>query len=154
MNTLDLIALFILLAGIFIYINLYHLKLPSSVGLIILSLTLSFCLLIYGIIVPEFIDNVIRIMDELDYQSVLLEIVLSFLLFAGAINVDFKKMGSSKTPTIILAIVGVIISIFLIGWSIHSILGWGRLGHSPLPGIWSTDISYRPCSCDFYYSKI
>jgi CPA1 family monovalent cation:H+ antiporter len=124
MNTLDLIALFILLAGIFIYINLYHLKLPSSVGLIILSLTLSFCLLIYGIIVPEFIDNVIRIMDELDYQSVLLEIVLSFLLFAGAINVDFKKMGASKTPTIILAIVGVIISIFLIGWSIHYILFW------------------------------
>jgi len=124
METLDIIALFILLSAIFIFINVNHLKLPSPVGLIILSLTLSLGLLIYSIIEPEFKEQVILVMNKVDYESVLFEIVLSFMLFAGAINVDFYKLGQSKAPTIILALIGVIISIILIGYSIHYILLW------------------------------
>jgi len=124
MHILDIIALFIFLSGVFIFINLHFLKLPSSVGLIILSLTLSSGLLIYSIIVPSFAENVRHIMENMDYESVLFEIVLSFMLFAGALNVDFSKLGKSKAPTIILAIVGVLISTFLIGWIIHFVLLW------------------------------
>jgi len=124
MNILDIIALFILLSGIFLIIDLYVLKLPSPVGLILLSLTLSLGLLIYSVFVPEFKEQVSQVMDGLDYQSVLLEIVLSFMLFAGALNVNFTRLGQSKIPTIALAIIGVLISTFLIGWSIHYILLW------------------------------
>lgn len=124
MHILDIIALFVFLSGVFIFINLHFLKLPSSVGLIILSLTLSAGLLIYSIVVPSFAENVRHAMEELDYESVLFEIVLSFMLFAGALNVDFNKLGKSKTPTIVLAIIGVLISTFIVGWVIHYILLW------------------------------
>ncbi len=124
METLDIIVLFILLSSIFIFINVNHLKLPSPVGLIILSLALSLGLLIYSIIEPEFKEDVLLVMNGVEYESVLFEIVLSFMLFAGAINVDFNKLGHSKAPTIILALIGVIISIVLIGYSIQYILLW------------------------------
>jgi len=124
MQILDIIALFILLSGLFLLIDLYVLKLPSPVGLIILSLTLSLGLLIYSLVVPEFTEQVSEVMNGIDYQSVLFEIVLSFMLFAGALNVEFNKLGRAKIPTIILAIVGVLISTLLIGWSMHYILLW------------------------------
>ena len=124
MHILDIIALFILLSGIFIFINVNILKLSSPVGFIILSLSLSFILLLYSWYDPSFKTNVLNVMNSLDYESVLFEIVLSFMLFAGALNVDFKKLGKSKNTTIILAIAGVIISILLIGISIHYVLQW------------------------------
>ncbi|MFT7612724.1 MAG: CPA1 family monovalent cation:H+ antiporter [Parvicellaceae bacterium] len=124
MHIFDIIALFIFLSGVFIFINLHYLKLPSSVGLIILSLTLSAGLLIYSKIVPEFATNVKHVMENMDYEPVLFEIVLSFMLFAGALNVDFSKLGKSKAPTIVLAIVGVLISTSLVGWVMHYVLLW------------------------------
>jgi CPA1 family monovalent cation:H+ antiporter len=133
MNILDIITLLTLLAGIFIYINVHYLKLPSPVGLIILSITLSLGLLICSLIVPEFKNDVIQIMSGLDYETVLFEIILSFMLFAGAINVDFHKLGQSKIPTIVLAIVGVLISTFLIGWGIHCLLRWVGIELDMLP---------------------
>jgi CPA1 family monovalent cation:H+ antiporter len=127
MNVLDIITLFILLSGIFIFVNAYHLKLPSPVGLVILSLGLSLSLFIYSYLNPEFKNNVIHIMNGMDYESVLFEIVLSFMLFAGALNVDFNKLGHSKIPTIALSIVGVLISVLLIGLSVHYILLFMRV---------------------------
>lgn len=124
MHIFDIIALFIFLSGVFIFINLHYLKLPSSVGLIILSLTLSAGLLIYSKVVPEFATNVKHVMENMDYEPVLFEIVLSFMLFAGALNVDFSKLGKSKAPTIVLAIVGVLISTSLVGWVMHYVLLW------------------------------
>lgn len=124
MYILDIIVLFIFLSGLFIFINLHFLKLPSSVGLIILSLILSVGLLIYSKIVLGFDEKVKDIIENLDYEPVLFEIVLSFMLFAGALNVDFLKLGKSKAPTIILAVFGVLISTFFIGCIIHYILLW------------------------------
>ncbi|MFY0627608.1 MAG: sodium:proton antiporter [Reichenbachiella sp.] len=124
MHTLDIIAVFILLSGIFLYINAFHLRLPSSVGLIVLSLALSFGLLIYSTIFPDFKDDVIHLINEADFEQVLFEVVLSFMLFAGAINVDFKKLEQSKTPTIVLSSLGVLISILLIGYSLYYTLIW------------------------------
>ena len=41
MNVFDIIALFIFLAGLFIFLNIYVLKLPSTIGEMILALFLS-----------------------------------------------------------------------------------------------------------------
>jgi CPA1 family monovalent cation:H+ antiporter len=63
-------------------------------------------------------------MENMDFEPVLFEIVLSFMLFAGALIVDFSKLGKSKAPTIVLAIVGVLISTSLVGWAMHYVLLW------------------------------
>ncbi|WP_109829264.1 cation:proton antiporter [Reichenbachiella versicolor] len=126
MNILDILALFICLAGIFIYINTYYLKLPSSVGLMILAMGLSFTLQILQVVIPEFQTGARRILQDYDYHEVLYQLVLSFMLFAGALQIDFKKLAEERTPVLILALLGVIISTIVIGsavWYLLSFIG-------------------------------
>ncbi|SMD32111.1 sodium/proton antiporter, CPA1 family [Reichenbachiella faecimaris] len=124
MNILDILALFICLAGIFIYVNTYYLKLPSSVGLMILALGLSFALLVIEQIIPEFKLGTERILKDYDYHEVLYQLVLSFMLFAGALQIDFKKLAEERTPVLILALLGVLISTFIIGGFVYYLLIW------------------------------
>lgn len=124
MHLLDIIALFIFLAGVFIYVNTYYLKLPSSVGLMILSLALSFGLLVLEYLIPEFKTGTERILEDYEYHDVLYQVVLSFMLFAGALQIDFRKLREERTPVLILAITGVIISTFVVGTAIYYLLEW------------------------------
>lgn len=124
MHILDILALFICLAGIFIFVNTYYLKLPSSVGLMILALGLSFALLVIEQIIPEFKLGTERILVDYDYHEVLYQLVLSFMLFAGALQIDFKKLAEERTPVLILALLGVLISTFVIGSAVYYLLEW------------------------------
>ncbi|MGL1885946.1 MAG: sodium:proton antiporter [Reichenbachiella sp.] len=124
MQILDVLALFILLAGVFIYINTYYLKLPSSVGLMIMALGLSVSLFILNALIPEFKLGTERILKDYDYHEVLYQLVLSFLLFAGALQIDFKKLAEERTPVLILALVGVLISTAVVGTGVYYVLHW------------------------------
>ena len=124
MHILDIIALFIFLAGVFIFVNTYYLKLPSSVGLMILSLGLSVALFLLEYLIPEFKSGTERILADYEYHDVLFQIVLNFMLFAGALQIDFRKLKEEKTPVLILAITGVFISTAVIGFGVYYLLGW------------------------------
>ncbi len=124
MQILDIIALFIFLAGVFIFINTYYLKLPSSVGLMILALGLSLVLLVLQKLIPEFETGTRRILVDYEYHDILYQVVLSFMLFAGALQIDFRKLKEERTPVLILATSGVLISTVLVGLSIHYLLDW------------------------------
>lgn len=124
MHILDILALFIFLAGVFIFVNTYYLKLPSSVGLMILSLGLSIGLFALEKIIPEFQSGTERILADYEYHDVLFQIVLNFMLFAGALQIDFRKLKEEKTPVLILSICGVFISTALIGFGVYYLLGW------------------------------
>ncbi len=125
MHIFDIIALFIFFAALFIYINTYFLKLPSSIGLMILALVLSVVLVSLGYINPEWKIDAVDL-EEYDYAEVLYQVVLSFMLFSGAINIDFKKLSSQRTPVLVLATTGVFISTLVIGslvWVLLEVLG-------------------------------
>lgn len=121
MHVFDIIALFILLAGTFIFVNTYFLKLPSSIGLMIMALVLSVIILIVGSIFPEWEIGAADL-EEYDYAEVLYQVVLIFMLFAGALNIDFKKLSKERTPVLVLATTGVLISTGVIGTLIHFML--------------------------------
>jgi CPA1 family monovalent cation:H+ antiporter len=124
MHILDILALFIFLAGVFIFINTYYLKLPSSVGLMILSLGLSIGLFALEVLIPEFKSGTERLLADYEYHDVLFQIVLNFMLFAGALQIDFRKLKEEKIPVLILSICGVFISTALIGFGVFYLLGW------------------------------
>lgn len=124
MHILDILALFIFLAGVFIFVNTYYLKLPSSVGLMILSLGLSIGLFALEILIPEFKSGTERLLADYEYHDVLFQIVLNFMLFAGALQIDFRKLKEEKIPVLILSICGVFISTALIGFGVFYLLGW------------------------------
>ncbi|MEM9337293.1 MAG: sodium:proton antiporter [Bacteroidota bacterium] len=120
MNVLDIIALFIFLSGAFIFINTFFLKLPSSIGLMILALGLSVLIFIVGQLFPEL--HLAEAVEDYEFEEVLYQIVLTFMLFSGALNIDFKKLSSQRRPVLVLAIVGVLISTLVIGTLVYFML--------------------------------
>lgn len=123
MHVFDIIALFIFLAGLFIFVNTYFLKLPSSIGLMIMAIVLSVVLFIAGYFIPG-LQIGAEELEEYDYAEVLYHVVLSFMLFAGALQIDFKKLSKQRTPVLVLATTGVLISTFVIGSLIYFMLDW------------------------------
>ena len=123
MHVFDIIALFIFLAGLFIFVNTYFLKLPSSIGLMIMAIVLSLILYLAGFLFPGLQIGAAEL-EEYDYAEVLYHVVLSFMLFAGALQIDFKKLSKQRTPVLVLATTGVLISTFVIGTLIYYMLHW------------------------------
>lgn len=118
---LDIIALFIFLSAAFIFINTFYLKLPSSIGLMILALVLSIFVLIAGNLFPEL--HLAEHVKEYEFEDVLYKIVLTFMLFSGALNIDFRSLSSQRSSVLILAVVGVLISTFVVGSLVYLMLG-------------------------------
>ena len=120
MSIFDIIALLIFLSGLFIFINTMFLKLPSSIGLMILALVLSVVVMVLGAVKPELhlADHV----KEYEFEEILYQLVLSFMLFAGALNIDFHKLAKQRTPVLILATVGVLLSTAIIGTAVYFLL--------------------------------
>lgn len=120
MSALDIIAFFIFLSAAFIFINTFIFKLPSSIGLMILALMLSLIVLVVGSIFPEL--HLAEHVKEYEFEEVLYQVVLSFMLFSGALNIDFRKLASQRSSVLVLAIVGILISTFVIGTLVYFML--------------------------------
>ena len=122
MSIFDIIALLIFLSGLFIFINEVFLKLPSSVGLMIMALLLSGVSLLVWKIFPHL--HLAEQVKEFNFEEILYQFVLSFMLFAGALNIDFTKLAKQGTSVLVLAIAGVLISTGVIGILVYFMLAW------------------------------
>jgi len=115
MSVLDLIALLVTLAAVFTFINIHYLKLSATIGLMLLALIMSITILGVGTFVPEVKNLARNILEGIDFKEVLLNIMLSFLLFAGALHVDIQKLKEEGLPVGILAFGATLLSTFLVG---------------------------------------
>lgn len=115
MSILDLITLLIFLAAAFTLINITVLKLPSTIGLMAIALMMSVVILLLGMIFPSIVEGAEHIIEEFEFQEVLLDVMLNFLLFAGALSIDLRKLLEERLPILILATFGTLMSTFLVG---------------------------------------
>jgi len=116
MSILDLMTLLIFLAAVFTLINITLLKLPSTIGLMAIALASSAVILILGYLVPPIMEGAGHIIEEFDFKEVLLNVMLNFLLFAGALSVNLNTLLEEKIPVIVLATVGTLLSTFIVGF--------------------------------------
>ena len=132
MNTQEIITLTIVLAAVFAYINNRLLKWPPAIGMAGLSLLFSILLLILGHWTSVLSQKVIQLATSVDFQDLLMNFMLSFLLFAGAIHIDAAALRQQRWPVIVLATVATILSTFIVG-----ILTWRLFGsfHLAVPFI-------------------
>ncbi|TXF90258.1 sodium:proton antiporter [Neolewinella aurantiaca] len=105
----------IFLAAIFGYINARFLKLPTTIGL--MAITIVYSAFVWGI---SFFDDTLlmaeaRLIREINFETVLMDYMLSFLLFAGALHTNFQELKKLRWPIIAFATLGVVTSTFLIG---------------------------------------
>lgn len=124
MGVLDLITLLIFLAAVFTFINISYLKLPSTIGLMVIALILSVLVLLSGYVFPVVTELALSIVSGFDFEGVLLDVMLSFLLFAGALSIDVRKLKAERWPILIFATVGVLISTFVVGFLMYYVFGF------------------------------
>ncbi len=116
MSVLGIITLLIFLAALFTFINIRFLKLPSTIGLMILALIMSVVIVGMGYFWPELKEGAANIMTKFDFSTVLLEIMLSFLLFAGALHINLQKLAEERYPILALAFFGTLLSTAIVGF--------------------------------------
>ena len=129
MSLFDVIAILVVLAALFAYVNHRLLKLPTTIGLMVMALALALAVLAVEAAWPslEVAGTVRRLLeDHIDFNEALMHGMLGFLLFAGALHVDLGDLARQKRIIAILATVGVIGSTFLVGtmvWLVTDLLG-------------------------------
>jgi len=109
-------SVLIVLASVFAYINLRFIKLPSTIGIMLMAIIVSIIIRFAGSsIFPDTTNRLFKLISELDFTEVLMGAMLNFLLFAGAIHVNFADLRKQRLPVLTFSTISVIISTFVIG---------------------------------------
>jgi CPA1 family monovalent cation:H+ antiporter len=124
MHTFDLIAILIVLTAACSYLNVRLLKLPTTIGLMVLTLLFSALLLVIGSFVPEVAAQARALAVQFDFNEALLHGMLGFLLFAGALHVDLNDLAEQKWPIAIMASAGVLTSTTIVGVLTWASFAW------------------------------
>ncbi|MBG6130072.1 CPA1 family monovalent cation:H+ antiporter [Aquimarina sp. EL_43] len=103
------------IAAFFNFVNYKWLKLPTTIGLMLMSLATILIITISKSIIPEFYQFFCDIVTNSDFRSLLLDGILSFLLFAGALHVNIDELAKEKWPILLFATLGVVISTIIVG---------------------------------------
>jgi CPA1 family monovalent cation:H+ antiporter len=115
-------AILLVLAAAFGYINHRFLRLPSTIGLMILALVSSLIAVALGHMGVEWVLTASQLVRGIDFHTVLMQVMLSFLLFAGAIHVDVRALGDQRLPVATLASIGMLISTGIVATIMYFVL--------------------------------
>ena len=124
----DIVAVLLGLAALFGYLNHKFLKLPHSIGLVVIALAVSLGVLAMDAAAPAWgLGVAVRgMLAEIDFTEALMKGLLGFLLFAGALHVDLSALAERKWAIVSMATVGVLISTAIVGagaWAIFQVTG-------------------------------
>lgn len=119
MDLFTVFAILITLTAVFSFLNLVYIKLPSTVGIMLASLISSILILISGYLGFGGMEWAIKLVTAADFNHLLMNGLLSFLLFAAALRVSVNKLKKYKLSIAYLATVGIIISTVFIGFTLH-----------------------------------
>ncbi|MBK7966227.1 MAG: sodium:proton antiporter [Bacteroidetes bacterium] len=124
MNLFHLLSVLIVLSAGFAYINFRYLKLPTAIGLMLVSMLFSFMILLFGKFVPSFTAAVTGQISNIDFSDLLLEGMLSFMLFAGAIHIKYEDLKSERLSILLYSTISVLLSTFIIGYASFYLLNY------------------------------
>lgn len=123
MSIITIIAILVTLCAVFSYINFKLFKLPPTIGIMVIALILSLLMLILDAVGIPVKDNITDIIKQIDFKATLLDGMLSFLLFAGALHVNLEDLAKQKWIVGIMAGFGTFFSTFLIGTTSYYLFG-------------------------------
>ncbi len=105
----------IVLSAIFGYINVKFLKLPNTIGLMLITIVFTLVVLGIGYFDQTLLDKERELIGSINFGELLLDVMLSFLLFAGALHTNFQQLKIQRKPILAFATIGTITSTFLVG---------------------------------------
>ncbi len=135
MSIFEIGAFLIGLSAFFGYINIRFLRLPHTVGLVVMALVASLMLILIEFLSPrtQLLETITSILEQIDFHETVMHGMLSFLLFAGAMHVDFSVFKSRSLAIGLMATLGILISTFIIGWAMWWLLNFFGI---EMPFIW------------------
>ncbi len=128
LSAFDMAAILVVASALLGWFNHHFLKLPHVIGLTVMGALGAIGLMVANTVIPGITldDTVARLLQQLNFTDTLLQGMLSFLLFAGALHVDLERLRSAWLPVLLLSTVGVIVSTVLVGlavWGVGLLLG-------------------------------
>lgn len=116
-------AILTVISALFGYLNVRFLKLPITIGLMVITIVFTIIIIAIG----QFDDTLLirerELIRQIDFKAVLLDVMLSFLLFAGALHTNFDQLKVQRGPVLVFATLGVLVSTFLVGIIMYYLLG-------------------------------
>jgi CPA1 family monovalent cation:H+ antiporter len=126
----SILSVLIVFTALFAYLNLRYIKLPFTIGIMLISLICSIIVVTTGAHFPVFRQQAIAKLLTLDFHHLVMNAMLGFLLFAGAIQIDIRALKKQLVPVITFATAGTLLSTFLVGGALYLVL---PLFHTPIP---------------------
>ena len=125
MTILQIASLLIVLSGLFGAVNYLFFKLPSTIGILVVSLIASMAVMAVDILWPALgIATVVRSeVTGIDFSDALLEGMLGLLLFAGALHVKLSDLKVQWSVVLLMATLGVGLSTIIAGVGFSWITG-------------------------------
>lgn len=126
MEVFNIIAVLIVLSACFGYVNVRVLKLPNTIGLMLTAIAFTVVIFASTLVTDRIHQWAQFLISQVDFELVLLDIMLGFLLFAGALHTNFDQLKVQRWPVIVFATIGVLTSTALV-----AVLSWfcfGMLG--------------------------
>lgn len=115
-------SILIIIATIFAYINDRFLKLPFTIGIMVITMIFSLLLVLLEAFEPKPLQDVYKILTNINFTQLVMNGMLYFLLFAGAIQININDLKEEKLPIIVFLTLSVIISTFAVGFGLYYIL--------------------------------
>ncbi len=122
MDYFSIATILIVLSAVFGYINVRFFKLPSSIGLMVITILFTFAVFVLSSFDDTLLEKERELITSIDFETVLLDIMLSFLLFAGALHTNFQQLKVQRKPILIFATLGTLVSTFLAGVFVFYVL--------------------------------
>lgn len=115
-------SILIVLASFFAYLNLRFLKLPGTIGIMIIAVLVSIAIRLLGDeYFPETTKEFFELIRTFDFNEILMGAMLNFLLFAGALHINISDLREHKWPILTYASVSVVLSAFIIAGLFYAV---------------------------------
>jgi CPA1 family monovalent cation:H+ antiporter len=123
MDTYTIASIILCLATFIAFINHRFIRIPASIAIMLGAITLSLLLIIIDKLTPLHLTSLItHTLAHADFRALLLNGMLSFLLFAGAMHIDLSHLKSERREIAVLALISTLASALLIGYSAFYLL--------------------------------
>ena len=136
LSLFEISALLLVLSALLSWVNHAYLKLPHTIGLLVMALLASFVIMAMEALVPtlQVYETLSGAIGQIDFNETLMKGMLGFLLFAGALHVDIGKLRDAKWAIGSMATFGVILSTFIVGTGFFFL---AKLFGVDIPFIWA-----------------
>jgi len=115
MDIYYLFAVLMVLVASFAYINHRYIKLPTAIGLMLIALIFSIGLIVVGYLDLGITEQIRNWLGQFHFSELLLDAMLSFMLFAGAIHIRFEDLKQERLTIILFSTVSVVLNTVLVG---------------------------------------